>query len=228
MPNRKNENSHLAKIASNLVSDFRKHGITYDQSRYVFKRARLVLDLKPAKRGQRVPKCLSEAQLEKFFASITNPTDLVLFKLTYSCALRVSAVCELQKDDVNLDDLTITVRFNKTNGGVIPFPRNLKPLLQMHLQSSPGNASLFESTHRKPFCTRTLQLKFKHYAKLAGLPQDLAIHSLRHSSLSHLAAKGLTSSQLQGVSLHRSKASLDSYVRLSAVEVRAAYDHAMK
>src|SRR5579863_4676612 len=222
------ERRKLAHIAKQLSEQFKRENVTYDQSRYIFKMARQAVGLQASRKGLMVPKSLSESQVEKLFTVIENPTDLLLFRLIHSCALRVSGLCDLKRDNVNLDDFTITIRFNKTSGGVIPFPQSLKPLLRMHLQVTAGDTYLFQSSHRKPYSTRALQLKFKNYARLAGLPPDVAVHSLRHSCLSHLAAKGLTSSQLQGVSLHRSKSSLDSYVRLSAVEVRDAYNQVMK
>jgi len=224
----KSGNANLALIARNISEQFRKGNVTYDQSRYVFSLVRRVVGLRATRKGEIVPKSLSEAQIERLFSIISNPTDLLLFKIIYACALRVSGLCDLRCDDVSLDDCTITVRWNKTSGGVIPFAQSLKPLLQMHMQATAGNTHLFQSNHRKPYSTRALQLKFKHYARLAGLPSDVSVHCLRHSCLSHLAARGLTSSQLQAISLHRSKASLDSYVRLSAVEVREAYNGAMR
>lgn len=221
------EKQSLASLAKRVSQEFRKIGVTYDQSRYVFKLARLSVGLKAQRTGEVKPRGLSEAQVDRLFTVISNPTDLLMFRLIYGCALRVSGLRDLKRADVSLDEFKITVRFNKTNGGVIPFPRSLKPLLLMHLHGESGGEALFQSSHRKPYSTRAIQLKFKKYAKLAGLPAETSVHSLRHSCLTHLAAKGLQSSQLQAISLHRSKASLDSYVRLSCADVREAYDDAM-
>lgn len=208
--------------------------MSYEQSRSIVKMARKTLGLVPPKRGAMIPKALSESQVAKLLAVISDPKDLILFRLIYSCALRVSGLCNLKRSDVDLDNCTITIHWSKSNGGVIPFARSLQPLLRMHMASTEANEYLFQSGHKtagggpKPYSTRAIQLRFKHYAQIAGLSPDVAVHALRHSCLSHLAAKGLTSSQLQGVSLHRSKQSLDSYVRLSAVEIRDAYDEVMK
>ena len=223
-----NHEKHLGQIAQIVVKEFRKANLSYDQSRYVFKLTRRALDLKGSRKGLEVKRSLSDAQIESLFRVISSPTDLLIFKLIYSCALRVSALACLKRDEVSLEEFTITIRFSKTSGGVIPFPRSLRPLLQMHLQATSGNIYLFQSSHKRPFSTRALQLKFKTYAKLAGLPNESSIHSLRHSVLTSLASKGLTGSQLQAISLHRSKASLDSYIRLSAVEVRGVYDEVMQ
>jgi len=229
----KHQESNLAKIASQIVSQFRESNLTYDQTRYVFKMARKALGLKANTKGQQIPKALSEAQVEKFFSAISDSKHYLIYKLIYVCGLRVSGLCNLKREDVNLDDCTITIQWNKTNSGRIPFPKSLQPLLRMHLAATTNDEFLFQSSHKtkaggaRSYSTRTIQFFFKQYLKKAALPV-CGVHSLRHSCLSHLAAKGLSSSQLQAVSLHRSKASLDSYVRLSAVEVRNAYDSAMK
>ena len=223
----KDEKAPLARIAQIVATEFKKAGVTYDQSRFIFKMARQSLDLKSSRTKVLVPKALSEPQIERLFSAIDDPTDLLLFRLTYACALRVSGLCDLRVEDLSLDAHTIRIRWNKTNSGTIPFPKSLKPLLKMHLVSHPDWVWLFESNRGKSFSTRAIQLKFKAYARKAGLPEVTSVHSLRHSCLTHLAAKGLQSSQLQAVSLHRSKASLDSYVRLSCVDVRDAYDRVM-
>jgi integrase len=222
-----NNEKKLGQIAQIVVCEFRKANLNYDQSRYIFKLCRTALDLKASRKGLEVKRSLSDAQVESFFRVISNPTDLLIFKIIYCCALRVSALACLKREDVSLDEFTVTIRFSKTSGGVIPFPKSLRPLLQMHLQATSGTY-LFQSSHKRPFSTRALQLKYKTYAKMAGLPNESSIHCLRHSVLTSLASKGLTGPQLQGISLHRSKASLDSYIRLSAVEVRGAYDEVMK
>jgi len=228
------ESPNLAKISSVIVQEFRKANLTYDQSRQVFKTARKALGLSASRKGRTLPKSLTEAQIDALLNVITDTSDHLMFRLAYSCGLRVSAICDLKTCDVDLENCTIRIEWNKTNSGVIPFPRSLQVLLKMHLMAHRDSVFLFQSPVKsasggaKRFTTRTLQLKFKHYARIAGLPGDASIHALRHSCLTHLAAKGLTSSQLQGISLHRSKSSLDSYVRLSAAEVKDVYQQVMK
>jgi integrase/recombinase XerD len=227
MLKKEHENSKLARISQIVVEEFRRANVTYDQSRYVFKTARQALELRSERKRLIVPKALSEAQIGRFFASIDDPTDLLMFRLCYSCALRVSGLCDLKRDDLNLDDHTVRIRWNKTNSGTIPFPKSLRPLLKMHLAANSDCVWLFESNRHGRFSTRAIQLKFKAYVRKAGLPENTSVHSLRHSCLTHLASKGLQSSQLQAISLHKSKSSLDSYVRLSCVDVRDAYDQVM-
>ena len=228
----KENEKQLGQIAQVLVREFRKADLTYDQSRQVIKLARTSLDLKPSRKGRTLPKSLSEDQIEKFFSVISDPTLLLQFQIAYFCGLRVSALCELKRVDVCLDTMTVSIQWSKTNSGRICFPRKLKAVLRMHLAATGGNTYLFQSNHGqkgpRPHSTRTLQLRFKHFAKMAGLPPDVAIHSLRHSCLTHLARRGLSSAQIQAISLHRSKSSLDSYVALSQVDVMDSYQEAFK
>lgn len=228
MPKTKSEEPTLAKLAREVATQFRRFDVSYDQSRYVFKLVRQSLGLRSQRKHICVSKALSDAQVERLWAAIEDPTDLLMFRLCYVCALRVSGLCGLKREDIDLDNCTVRISWNKTNSGVIPFPKNLKPLLRMHLAANPDCVWLFESNRQRNFSTRAIQLKFKAYVRRAGLPEETSVHGLRHTCLTILAAKGLQSSQLQAISLHKSKASLDSYIRLSCVDVRDAYDQVMK
>ena len=66
------------------------------------------------------------------------------------------------------------------------------------------------------------------YRRRAGLDQRVHPHLFRHQMLSHLTAQGLTDSQIQLISGHESKRSLEVYQHLSLEQVERAYQAAVR
>jgi len=67
-----------------------------------------------------------------------------------------------------------------------------------------------------------------HYARLAELPERLHPHLLRHQMLTWLTAQGLPDAQIQLISGHTSKKSLEVYQHLSLSDVQSGYQKAVK
>jgi integrase/recombinase XerD len=67
-----------------------------------------------------------------------------------------------------------------------------------------------------------------HYAQLAELPERIHPHLLRHQMLTWLTAQGLPDAQIQLISGHASKKSLEVYQHLSLAQVEPGYQRAVK
>ena len=66
------------------------------------------------------------------------------------------------------------------------------------------------------------------YAQMAELPEHIHPHLLRHQMLTWLTAQGLPDAQIQLISGHSSKKSLEVYQHLSLETVAEAHQEAMK
>ncbi|MDQ3831646.1 MAG: tyrosine-type recombinase/integrase [Candidatus Tectomicrobia bacterium] len=73
-----------------------------------------------------------------------------------------------------------------------------------------------------------MQQSVKHYRQEAGITQPLHPHLFRHQMLTYLTARGLSDSQIQLISGHESKKSLEVYQHLSLENVAQAYQEAVK
>src|SRR5450755_3613916 len=80
----------------------------------------------------------------------------------------------------------------------------------------------------RPFTTRRIQQIVQGYREKAGLTQPVHPHLFRHQMLTYLTAKGLTDAQIQLISGHESKKSLEVYQHLSLESVDKAYQHAVQ
>src|SRR5438105_901307 len=66
------------------------------------------------------------------------------------------------------------------------------------------------------------------YREMAGITQPLHPHLFRHQMLTYLTSKGLTDAQIQLISGHESKKSLEVYQHLSLESVDKAYQDAVQ
>jgi site-specific recombinase XerD len=80
----------------------------------------------------------------------------------------------------------------------------------------------------RPFTTRRVQQIVKQYRDEAGIAQHVHPRLFRHQMITYLTARELSDSQIQLISGHESKKSLEVYQHLSLKNVEQAYQEAVK
>jgi integrase/recombinase XerD len=213
-----------------VESIIRRHRLSYSQVSYVVKQARRSLGIKTERPAKRLPKNLTGEELQTFFNSVElagNATTMLLFRLLYATGVRVSELTGMERRDVDLHARTIRVNLGK--GGkdrVVPFPEELLLSLRLHLNQAQDNKFLFESRRRQRLSSRWIQLLCARYGAAAGI-EAMHPHRLRHSLITNLTRKGLTDAQIQLISGHSSKKSLECYQSLGLRDVHADYSKAL-
>jgi integrase/recombinase XerD len=153
----------------------------------------------------------------------------ILLKLLFYTAVRVSELVHIKVDDVDLDGCKIFINRGKgAKDRYILFPASFRLVLKSHLSATPRNRYLFETRRFGPFTTRRIQQIVQGYRKKAGLTQPVHPHLFRHQMLTYLTAKGLSDAQIQLISGHESKKSLEVYQHLSLESVDKAYQEAVQ
>jgi integrase len=166
---------------------------------------------------QRPPRYLTQDEVGRFFASIENVRDRALFALMYHHGLRVGEVLLLQRGDFELGRGRVLVR--RLKGGAwseqILFGAT-RDLLHAYLAQARGDDSspLFPGRHG-PLRRRQIQSRFVRYRRLAGLPEHLTAHSLRHSIATHLLDAGAHLEFVQDHLGHRNIRSTAIYARIT-------------
>jgi site-specific recombinase XerD len=110
----------------------------------------------------------------------------------------------------------------------ILFPAGFRLVLRSHLKTHPEKRYLFKTTRCGPFSTRRIQQIVQSYRASAGLTQPVHPHLFRHQMLTYLTAQGPTDAQLQLISGHASKKSLEVYQHPSLEDVEDAYQAAVR
>jgi len=164
------------------------------------------LRLLPARQPLRVPKTLTEVQVEALLAAPDTGTplglrDRAMLELMYASGLRVSELVTLKAWHVGLSDhvLRITGKGNKER--LVPFGQVAGEWLQRYLAEARaailnGQASedLFVTSRGSRAGEAMSRVMFwqlvKKYAVQAGITAPLSPHTLRHAFATHLLNHG--------------------------------------
>jgi integrase/recombinase XerD len=227
-PNEKAKSPVIARI----VRIARQERLGYADFLYVCQQVRKKLGLRKPKQERKLPQLLPEANLKRFFRVIQECGDLqheIMLKLLFFTAVRVSELVGIRVEDVDTQQGKIFINQGKgSKDRYILFPKGFRLVLKSHLQANPKNRYLFESQRCTPFTPRRVQQIVQAYRDRAGLAQHVHPHLFRHQMLTYLTAQGLSDAQIQLISGHESKRSLEVYQHLSLDTVEPAYQKAVE
>ena len=226
------EEKAKSRLVAQLVRLARKERLGYEDFLYVCQQARKKLGLRKPTRERKLPQLLSDRELRKFFGALQecgNVQHEIMLKLLFLTAVRVSELVNIKVAEIDFQNCKIFIGEGKgRKDRYILFPAGFRLVLQSHLQVYPKNRYLFETTRYAPFTTRRVQQIVQQYREAAGITQPVHPHLFRHQMITYLTAQGLSDSQIQLISGHESKKSLEVYQHLSLKNVEEAYQEAVR
>ena len=157
--------------------------------------------LKSAKQAARLPKTLSEAQVESLLnAPDESPLglrDRTMLELIYACGLRVSELVNLKSIEVGLNEgvLSVTGKGDKTR--LVPFGEIARIWLEKYLKEARPiilqgqvDDALFVTARGGAMTRQMFWILIKKYAAQAGITNHLSPHTMRHAFATHLLNHG--------------------------------------
>ncbi|KQV86752.1 recombinase XerD [Rhizobacter sp. Root1221] len=160
------------------------------------------LKLLAAKQPPRVPKVLSEAQVEALLDApeADQPLglrDRTMLELMYASGLRVSELVTLKSVHLGLDEGVIRVTGKGSKERLVPFGEEAHAWLRRYLAEARagilhGQASdaLFVTARGGPMTRQMFWQLVKKYAVRAHVTAPLSPHTLRHAFATHLLNHG--------------------------------------
>ena len=155
------------------------------------------------KRPRRLPKLLSEAQVEALLAApATESTlglrDRAMLETLYATGLRVSELVGLRQTQVSLDMGVVRVMGKGSKERLVPLGDEAVEWLQRYykdarpaLAGEGKSESVFLTTRHTPLTRQAFWALIKRYAiKSAIAPAALSPHVLRHAFATHLLNHG--------------------------------------
>ncbi|MBP1912888.1 site-specific tyrosine recombinase/integron integrase [Thermococcus stetteri] len=187
--------------------------------------------LKPPKVPRSLPKALTREEVRRLLSVIppTRRRDRLIVLLLYGVGLRVSELCNLKKDDVDLERNLIVVRGGKgAKDRVVPIPKYLADEIRTYLKSrSDDSEYLLVEERRKSkdrLSTRNVWYLLKRYGQKAGV--GVTPHKLRHSFATHLLEEGVDIRAIQEFLGHSNLSTTQIYTKVTVEHLRKAQEKA--
>ncbi len=197
------------------------------------------------RQGKRIPRFLSETEVEALLAAAKARTGrdglrlLALLEILYAAGLRVSELVGLPLSAISRDGQMLVVRGKGDKERMVPLSQPAYDAIEDYMTvresfipkrgpSSSGGNWLFPSRSRDGHLTRArLAQLLKEVAREAGLaPNRVSPHVLRHSFASHLLAHGADLRSLQQMLGHADIATTQIYTHVLDERLRALVNEA--
>ena len=160
------------------------------------------LRLLAARQPLRVPKSLSEAQVEALLAApdLQQPLGLrerAMIELMYASGLRVSELVGLKTVHVGLSEGVLRVMGKGSRERLVPFGEEAHAWLQRYLDEARSvilkgqrSDALFVTARGGAMTRQMFWTLVKRHARTAGITAPLSPHTLRHAFATHLLNHG--------------------------------------
>jgi integrase/recombinase XerD len=160
------------------------------------------LRIPTAKRAPRIPKTLTEAQVEALLAAPNVDTplglrDRAMLELMYASGLRVSELVGVTLIQMALNDGVLRVMGKGSKERLVPFGLAARDWLERYLREGraailDGQVSdaLFVTARGGPMTRQMFWNLIKKYAVVGGVNAPLSPHTLRHAFATHLLNHG--------------------------------------
>jgi len=159
--------------------------------------------------------------------------DRAVIETAYAAGLRVSELASARLSDLELrrGELRVLGKGRKERIGLLGGPardaleaylRDGRPVLAARSQAA-DEGHLFLNAAGRSLGVRGLRYRIQRLARLAGLPDDVGPHTLRHSFASHLLEGGADLRVVQELLGHASLATTQVYTHVSTGRLQAVY-----
>ena len=193
-------------------------------------------DIRAPKAEKALPKTIDADEVSMLLTSKSQKwddiRDMAIFELLYSCGLRISELCDLDRADLNLNEQSVRVvgKGNKTRqipvgGHAISAIRSWLKVRQEKAAEESGNA-LFIGVRGGRISPRTVQSKLRQRGIKLGMDRSLSPHMLRHSFASHILESSGDLRSVQELLGHANISTTQIYTHLDFQHLAKVYDQA--
>ncbi|BDH44702.1 tyrosine recombinase XerD [Salmonella enterica subsp. enterica serovar Choleraesuis] len=182
---------------------------------------------------QRLPKDLSEAQVERLLKApqVEQPIELrdkAMLELLYATGLRVSELVGLQISDISLRQGVVRVIGKGDKERLVPLGEEAVYWLEQFMTYGRSwllNGAtidvLFPSSRGQQMTRQTFWYRIKHYAAQAGIDSEkLSPHVLRHAFATHLLNHGADLRVVQMLLGHSDLSTTQIYTHVATERLR--------
>jgi integrase/recombinase XerD len=203
--------------------------------------ARKILTINPAENlsiprvEKYLPETLNACTIKHLLESVsgTDPLglrDRAMLELLYASGLRISELCSVRLEGIDLEEGMIRVigKGNKTR--LIPVGSEAREAIRRYLEverpqlvSRRSGAEVFLSIRGRKLTSQRVWQLIKRYAERAGLEANVYPHLLRHSFATHLLAGGADLRIIQEMLGHADISTTQIYTHVDSSHLKSVH-----
>lgn len=170
-----------------------------------------------------------EAPLKIDLPEIIRKRDKAILELFFSTGLRVSELCKLKIENINLKKDEFTVRGKGAKLRVVFLSDDARRAIEEYLKSRLDTNPYLFISHDKAssgrdeqlgLTPRSVQRLVEKYAKVAGITKEVTPHTLRHSYATDLLMNGADIRSVQAMLGHASITTTQVYTHITDQQLR--------
>ena len=172
------------------------------------------------KKKRRLPKILSDKELDVFFNACDNYMYKTIFMMIYGSGLRISEATNIRIEDIDSKNMRLFVRNGKGERQrytVLP-KASLEMLRECYRIYRPNHTEgyMFLNREGNPLKVERLRVYFRRYRRKAGISEEFIVHSLRHAFATRLVEEGVPLVQVKELLGHSCIRSTMTYVHVAS------------
>ncbi|WP_372826883.1 site-specific tyrosine recombinase XerD [Polaromonas sp.] len=193
------------------------------------------LKLQSARQALRVPKLMSEAQVEALLAAPDEDAplglrDRAMLELLYASGLRVSELVGLKTFHVGMNEGVLRVMGKGSKERLVPFGQVARQAIERYLSgarpailSGQQTDDLFVTARGSGMTRVMFWMLVKKYALRAGIHSPLSPHTLRHAFATHLLNHGADLRAVQMLLGHADISTTTIYTHVARERLKALH-----
>jgi integrase/recombinase XerD len=182
-----------------------------------------------------LPETLNVSAMTRLLESVSSADplglrDRAMLELLYASGLRVSELCSVRLESLDLEEglIRVTGKGNKTR--LVPVGLPAKEAISRYLQlerpklvSRRSGAEIFLSARGRKLTPQRVWQLIKRYAARAGLEANVYPHLFRHSFATHLLAGGADLRIIQELLGHADISTTQVYTHVDSSRLKAVH-----
>jgi integrase/recombinase XerC len=158
--------------------------------------------------------------------------DTAILETIYSCGLRISELCGLKVEDLDLPERLVRVRGKGKKERLTPIGDHALHAIEAYwltlarIPERPEPIFWATALTPRPVAARVIQARLKGYLARAGLDPEITPHKLRHSYATHLLDRGADLRSVQELLGHAHLSTTQIYTHVTIERLKNAYNSA--
>ncbi|RFU60918.1 tyrosine-type recombinase/integrase [Peribacillus glennii] len=214
---------YLAKSSESLKPSSLAHRIRFMKSllRWSHEEGHITKNpaakIKEPRPGKRIPKFLTETEIEHLREACFTPMEKALFEFMFSTGCRIGEIVSLEKSRINWQNRSAVVRGKGDKEREVYFSTRCGIWLKRYLEERrDGDPAIFV-TERDPHRMSIAQMRYiiRRISDRAMINKAIHPHQLRHSYATHLLNNGAPLEVIQSLLGHEKSETTRIYAQLS-------------